>query len=277
MCFLFHYCLSRRLIMKTRSIRSSFKHLSKQYFIIMTCFIIALINLVIYFNKWRSELKYTNKHATLLYFKSNEINTYNDLILTSNSFDIVISYYSEDVDYVAQYIRDLRNTVKLRKLHPRVIVYNKNSKINNQVLKILLDADIIQFLPNLGREGATYLYHIIEHYQILANHTIFSQAGVEGLTDKGLADWYSDRLENQFNSSVGYMPLVHPSMIVTIDCGTHFTGNFPRLVQIWALVEQTLCPPGGQAVRFIMRERSFFKDIRLEVYRRDHDAAIFTE
>ncbi len=89
---------------------------------------------------------------------------------------------------------------------------------------------------------------MINNYNIIANHTIFSQAGVEGITHEGLADWYLDRLENQFNSSVGYMPLVSDNMITNYDCGTHRTGNFPRMVQLWSMLEQSLCPAGGQAV-----------------------------
>jgi len=200
-------------------------------------------------NKWEiGFFKYSNKYSKILYSKSKDFNFFNDTILLQREFDIVLSYYSEDIDFVAQYIRYLKNVLTLKKLNPRIIIYNKNSKINNEILKLILNADIVQLLPNLGREGGTYLYHIITNYHIIANHTIFSQAGVEGITNEGLADWYLDRLENQFNSSVGYMPLVSHNMIANYDCGTHITGNFPRMVQIWSMLEQSLCPPGGQAV-----------------------------
>ena len=49
---------------------------------------------------------------------------------------------------------------------------------------------------------------------------------------------------------VGYMPLVEDNWISTYDCGSHpTTGSFPRLTELWGILEQTLCPPGGQAVR----------------------------
>ncbi|CAF0894281.1 unnamed protein product [Adineta steineri] len=246
----------------------------KQYYLIITFLIVLTTSIIMYVNKWRSGLNFTNKHAYLLYLKPKEINSHNDLIISQSQFDIVISYYSEDIDYVAQYIRYLRNVSNLKKFNPRIIVYNKNSKINNEVLKILLDADIIQLLPNLGREGATYLYHIIQNYHRIANHTLFSQAGVEGITNNGLANWYLDRLENQFNSSVGYMPLVNNLMITTYDCGLHRTGNFPRMVQMWAILEHSLCPPGGQAVAFrgqflVSRKRIQNRD--LEIYKYMYD------
>ncbi|CAF1093126.1 unnamed protein product [Rotaria sordida] len=227
-----------------------FKFNTKQIILFIICLVIILIDIIININKWQNRFKYSNKNSKLLYLKTNELNFYNDPILSQRQFDIVLSYYSEDIDIVAQYIRYLKNISNIEKLNPRVIVYNKNSNINNQVLKLLLDADIIQLLPNLGREGGTYLYHIINNYHIIANHTLFSQAGVEGITDRGLADWYFDRLEKQFNSSVGYMPLVTNIMISNYDCDSHITGNFPRMSQLWAMLEQSLCPPGGQAVAF---------------------------
>ncbi|CAF1070646.1 unnamed protein product [Rotaria sp. Silwood1] len=237
---------------KTRPIISCLwlKFNIKHMILIVTCLIIVLIDIIININNWQRGFKLSNKHFKILYTKFNESNSYNDRIVSQNQFDIVLSYYSEDIDYVAQYIRYLRNVSTIQKLNPRVIVYNKNANINNEILKLLLEADIIQLLPNLGREGATYLYHIINNYHIIANHTLFSQAGVEGITDKGLAYWYLDRLDKQFNSSVGYMPLVTNTMITNYDCGLHITGHFPRLAELWAMLEQSLCPPGGQAVAF---------------------------
>jgi len=221
-----------------------FKLNTKQFYFAIICLIFVLINLIICINKWSNGSKYSK----ILYLKSNDFNSCNDPIESQRQFDIVLSYYSEDIDYVAQYVRYLRNISSIKKLNPRIIIYNKNSKINNEVLKSLLEVDIIQLLPNFGREGGTFLYHIINNYHIIANHTIFSQAGVEGITNQGLADWYFDRLENQFNISVGYMPLVRNNMIASYDCGTRYTGNFPRMVELWSMLEQSLCPPGGQAV-----------------------------
>jgi hypothetical protein len=37
-------------------------------------------------------------------------------------------------------------------------------------------------------------------------------------------------------------------MITNYDCGTHLTGNFPRMIELWSMLEQSLCTPGGQAV-----------------------------
>jgi len=225
-----------------------FKLNTKQFYLIIICLILTLISIIIYINKWQIGFTYSNEYSEILYSQSIDLNSLNDTIVSQRQFDIVLSYYSEDIDFVTQYIRYLKNVSNLKKLNPRIIIYNKNPKISNEILKLVAEADIVQLLPNLGREGGTYLYHIIKNYHIIANHTIFTQAGVEGITNDGLTDWYFDRLENQFNSSVGYMPLVENNMITNYDCDTHMTGNFPRMVQIWSMLEQSLCPPGGQAV-----------------------------
>ena len=189
-----------------------------------------------------------HKHRRIFDSNHKRSNSCINAIVSRRSFDIVLSYYAEDIDFVARYIRHLKELSSLQKLHPRIIVYNKNARINTDTLKDLLQADIVQLLPNVGREGATYLHHIIENYDLLGNHTLFSQAGVEGITGTGLADWYADRLDKQFNASVGFMPLVSNSMITAYDCGSHRWGHFPRMIQIWSMLEQSLCPPGGQAV-----------------------------
>ena len=68
--------------------------------------------------------------------------------------------------------------------------------------------DTAMTLPNLGREGASYLSHIINTCDTLSNCTLFSQAGVEWITGTVLSDWFSDRLLHQFDFVVGYMSLV---------------------------------------------------------------------
>ncbi|CAF4793408.1 unnamed protein product, partial [Rotaria socialis] len=115
-------------------------------------------------------------------------------VVSHSEFDIVLSYYVEDIWDVERFIRYLKNVSTIQRLSPRVIVYNKNVKISIEYLKDTLLADIVRVLPNRGREGATYLTHIIENYDTIANHTLFSQAGVEGITDVGLADWFLTRL-----------------------------------------------------------------------------------
>lgn len=76
----------------------------------------------------------------------------------TNSCEIILARYNEDVKWINE---EPYNNFK-------VICYNKgdnNIKINN--LK-----KVIQ-LPNVGRESHSYLYHIINNYDNLANISVF--------------------------------------------------------------------------------------------------------
>ncbi len=76
--------------------------------------------------------------------KSNKINT-----------EIVIARYNENLDWLDKIPKDIKITI-----------YNKG--IND------INRPFIQ-LPNIGRESHTYLYHIINNYDNLAEQTIFCQ------------------------------------------------------------------------------------------------------
>lgn len=69
------------------------------------------------------------------------------------SLQIVISRYSESIEWT--------------KGIERCIIYNKGSPI-------ITDHSVIT-LPNIGREGHTFLHHIIEHYDTLDEYTMFLQ------------------------------------------------------------------------------------------------------
>jgi hypothetical protein len=68
--------------------------------------------------------------------------------------EIVIARYNEDLSWT----KKLPNSIK-------ITIYNKGNDIDYPCIK----------LPNVGRESHTYLYHIIENYNNLADQTIFCQ------------------------------------------------------------------------------------------------------
>jgi hypothetical protein len=74
------------------------------------------------------------------------------------STQIVCARYNEDINWMASLIPE------------NIIVYNKG----NDDLHIFPKEKQIS-LPNLGREGGTYIHHIINNYDNLADHTIFIQ------------------------------------------------------------------------------------------------------
>jgi hypothetical protein len=72
-----------------------------------------------------------------------------------NKVSIVIARYKEDIEWALAY-----NDI--------AIIYNKGDNINLPFNKIIK-------LQNIGREGHTYLYHIIKNYNNLSDRTIFTQ------------------------------------------------------------------------------------------------------
>jgi hypothetical protein len=75
-----------------------------------------------------------------------------------NEINIVVSRYNENIDWVIAY-----NDI--------ITVYNKGPNLNlNLNIKNIFNID------NIGREGHTYLYHIINNYNNLSLKTIFTQA-----------------------------------------------------------------------------------------------------
>ena len=68
---------------------------------------------------------------------------------------IIISRYNEDIEWVSPY-----NDV--------AIIYNKGEDLN-------ISFNNLKNIKNVGREGGTYLYHIITNYNNLTNKVIFLQ------------------------------------------------------------------------------------------------------
>ncbi len=73
--------------------------------------------------------------------------------------DIVVARYNENLDWL-----------NLIPKHFNIIIYNKGDTLTN----IKNNWKIIQ-LQNIGRESHTYLQHIINNYDTLADKTVFCQ------------------------------------------------------------------------------------------------------
>jgi len=85
--------------------------------------------------------------------------------IDNTNINIIISRYNEDLNWLNEYPFN----------EFKVIVYNKG--VNDDYLK---SPNIIKTikLPNVGRECHTFLYHIIENYDNLADITIFLSGSI---------------------------------------------------------------------------------------------------
>jgi len=95
-----------------------------------------------------------------------------------NKFDIVVSMYDEDPDLVRETVAEIINTNYLHSIKPRVIVYTKDPTASTTHIQDMTGADTVVKLDNRGREGGTYLYHIIHNWDSLSEQTMFIQAHV---------------------------------------------------------------------------------------------------
>lgn len=98
-------------------------------------------------------------------------------------FEIVVSMYKEDPVSVKSMLEALKRTTLLATLQPRVIIYTKDPKQDLYQLKEATGADQVERLDNLGREGGTYLSHIVNKWDELAEQTMFIQAHAHNMRE----------------------------------------------------------------------------------------------
>ena len=71
---------------------------------------------------------------------------------------IVVARYNEPIEWTSGTVNNMT----------KCIIYNKGSKLDYRECPVI-------HLPNVGREGHTYLYHIINNYDNLSEYTMFLQ------------------------------------------------------------------------------------------------------
>ncbi|WVF67721.1 hypothetical protein IAT40_002480 [Kwoniella sp. CBS 6097] len=158
----------------------------------------------------------------------------------TSDYDIVVSHYSEELEMMRDTIKQVSERLPLKATR-RVIIYSKGPKSENKEgMKELLDmADEVVGLPNLGREGETYLSHIVRHYETpstnLAEHTIFMQPHLAW-------HWvFLPRLERLIQPNTGFVSF---GPYINHTCGKDSTGqSFPRMADIYSIFRADLCPP----------------------------------
>ncbi len=104
-----------------------------------------------------------------------------------NKFQMVIARYNEDIRWLLPY-KDI------------VLIYNKGD------YNPLLHKFNVIYLNNVGRESHTYLYHIIQNYYNLADHTIFFQGNITDHHEKilDIEDYFK---ENDFIGKTDKYPI----------------------------------------------------------------------
>ncbi|KZP20713.1 hypothetical protein FIBSPDRAFT_534070 [Athelia psychrophila] len=160
--------------------------------------------------------------------------------LARPQLEVVFAYYAEPLEGLPVIINDITREVNW--WNTKVTAYHKglgdlhsprNTSARAVQAEILTDfvaktgVDEVVPLENIGREGATYLRHILHHWDDLAYQTIFLQGHVV------FEDEFWERLK-LINERVGFMSFGH---YLTVTHGSDGWGNgdFPRTGDIYEL------------------------------------------
>lgn len=152
-----------------------------------------------------------------------------------------------------RWIDSVRSISYIQELGIKVIIYTKGPETDLAALKDTTAADEVFQLPNVGREGGTYLHHLLKVYDDPPPFTIFTQAiikkgqylsgEVEDEHVAELKDWLYDKLSEKFTSDIGFMSLDRKHDICycghCTDMGRH--DFYPLWPQLYAILEGTLC------------------------------------
>ncbi|KAI5820840.1 hypothetical protein BZA77DRAFT_49066 [Pyronema omphalodes] len=117
-------------------------------------------------------------------------------------FEIVIAHYSEPLAELNNVLESLQRLPNLRQLSPIITLYSKNPSISDDTYQSLVPSARVIRHANNGREGGTYLHHLLSRYNELAEHTLFMQAEVHNLP------YFLRHIEEFFDPErTGFLPL----------------------------------------------------------------------
>jgi hypothetical protein len=150
---------------------------------------------------------------------------------SERSFDIVVSYHDESLPELISTLMSFLVLPNVASLTQRVVLYAKDSKSPASELQLNLTQGlppttsvVVRELPNKGREGETYLHHILDNYDNatgLADHTLFLQAEMHD-------PWYMrPRITQYFVPQTGFLSLWHMQTMCSSSttCRDHSTWN----------------------------------------------------
>ena len=143
------------------------------------------------------------------------------------ALDIVIAHYHPTAAHMLPLLMIVPAVAERR---PHWILYNKNDKEEPQITRKMHFDEVIN-LPNVGREGQTFLHHMISRRDDLADHTIFCQEEPHGYEN------VLSRLRDYFNTSTGFLSLTTEIICTCEDC----LGHLQPLKEVYELLTKRSC------------------------------------
>ena len=126
---------------------------------------------------------------------------------------VVISHYEEEPYWIGTWLEDLRSMPIIQQLGLHVTIYTKGTIHAPSHIQSSTGASMVIPLPNIGREGSTYLHHILTNWDHLPPYTLFTQSYLKkaqqssGTETGHFTPWLTERISNNFNTSIGFMSL----------------------------------------------------------------------
>lgn len=110
-------------------------------------------------------------------------------------FQVVVAHYKENLDWIERLNHDLID---------KIYIYTKSDlqvKTNNPKVQH-------EYLPNLGRESQTYLYHCAKHFENLkknpSDFIFFVQGSPHGLDHVRIPNWIEEVVKNNLSHTYNY-------------------------------------------------------------------------
>jgi hypothetical protein len=181
--------------------------------------------------------------------------------LRKGEIDVVIAYCSEPQDKLQNLLRNLKSLSKFQNYKVNILLYYKCGLPKTRTKDTLSDIKLIE-LENTGRESATYLHHIIKHYNHLSQWTLFLQA-VPHCQEGTKIDLVMPMLERHFEPNLGMIQL---SLLHECQCGymCKSNGDFSQVRDIFTLFRKSFCT-GTYSVGSDLSYMSFTDHFRIHM------------
>lgn len=130
----------------------------------------------------------------------------------SGTAQLVVARYEEDISWITE----------ISDIYDKAFIYNKGAPKDFSIPK-----SEVKLLPNYGREGYVYLYHIVNNYNSLSDFTIFVQGSTWARADKKDKLLKSlDILKNKKTSSVvGSNDIDHVKSVTSFSLDNYTVSN----------------------------------------------------
>lgn len=167
-------------------------------------------------------------------------NQFDNTYKPKRDLDIVMSMHTEKLDTIAKQLKELKELKAFKNLKPHVIIYVKDGKEPLATIKEKTGADEVFELDNRGREGGTYLSHIIKRFDNVAKHTFFVQAEPHDFSKikRRINDYFNPETTGMLSVGFGH------ASCACDHCEDPWGGRdvWQRVPQIFSAVYGELCP-----------------------------------